>query len=259
MNWSRDYSTTKVRDTGSGMRGRVAAGAFAMATIFAASVPSAHAFPWSIDMFRGAAIQPLEVAPRVMPDGVLPVDGIHYNNHLGQPDGLPGADDQAVPEMKLETMTVKMHNPLHTTPENLKHGEQLFLTNCSPCHGINGAGDGSVVHLLAHKPANLMTGVSKNLPDGYIYGYIRNGGIWMPAYDDAMSSNERWQIVVYLRDLQDHYQGTQASAAETPSSMSSGSPNDTAAPNSNSGASSEAGSSNGFSGTGSPPATNTSH
>jgi mono/diheme cytochrome c family protein len=180
-----------------------------------ARAPVAQAFPWSIDMFRGAAIQPLDEPPRNMPDGVLPTDGIHYNNHLGQPDGLPGADDHAIPQMKLEAMTVKMHNPLQPTPQNLKHGEQLFLVNCSPCHGARGAGDGSVVHLLLHKPANLMTGVSKNLPDGYIYGYIRNGGIWMPGYSDAMTSNERWQVVVYLRDLQANYHGTEASAAAT--------------------------------------------
>jgi len=109
-------------------------------------------------MFRGAAIQPLDEPPRNMPDGVLPTDGIHYNNHPGQPEGLPGADDKAAPQMKLEAMTVKMHNPLQPTTENLKHGEQLFLTNCSPCHGPTGTGDGTVVHLLLHKPANLMTG-----------------------------------------------------------------------------------------------------
>lgn len=218
MNRSRKDSTAKAGSAHSRMWSRATAGAAALAAIFAASAPAAHAFPWSIDMFRGAAIQPLDVAPRVMPDGVLPVDGIHYNLHPGQPDGLPGAEEQAVPQMKLEAMTVKMHNPLQPTPANLRHGQQLFLTNCSPCHGSGGAGDGTVVHLLAHKPANLMTGVSKNLPDGYIYGYIRNGGIWMPAYNDAMSSSERWQVVVYLRDLQAHYQGTQASADATPAS-----------------------------------------
>jgi len=63
--------------------------------------------------------------------------------------------------------------------------------------------------------------VSKNLPDGYIYGYIRNGGIWMPSYNDAMSSNERWQVVVYLRDLQQNYHGTEASAAATTPDASS--------------------------------------
>lgn len=197
------------------MRGRIASGALAATAMLIARAPATYAFPWSIDMFRGAAIQPLDEPPRNMPDGVLPTDGIHYDNHLGQPDGLPGADEQAVPQMKLEAMTVKMHNPLQPTPENLKHGEQLFLANCSPCHGTGGAGNGSVVHLLLHKPANLMTGVSKNLPDGYIYGYIRNGGIWMPSYNDAMSSNERWQVVVYLRDLQANYHGTDASASAT--------------------------------------------
>src|ERR1700682_5767596 len=134
MSRSRNYSIAKARDARSKMRGRMAAAASAMATIVATSAPVAHAFPWSIDMFRGAAVQPLDVAPRVMPDGVLPVDGIHYDIHPGQPADLPGADDQAVPQMKLEAMTIKMHNPLQATPENLHHGEQLFVTNCSPCH-----------------------------------------------------------------------------------------------------------------------------
>jgi mono/diheme cytochrome c family protein len=176
---------------------------------------TAHAFPWSIDMYRGPAIQPLEVAPRVMPDGVLPVDGIHYNVHYDQPTDLPGIDEQAPPPMKLEAMTVKMHNPLQPTPDNLQHGANLFASNCAPCHGSIGRGDGTVVHLLAHKPADLLTGVSKNLPEGYIYGYIRNGGIWMPSYGDAMSSSERWQVVMYLHELQDKF-GSEEAAAPAP-------------------------------------------
>jgi mono/diheme cytochrome c family protein len=180
----------------------------ALGSVALVPVP-AHAFPWSTDMFRGASVQPLEVAPRVMPDGTLPVDGLHYNIHYGQPEGVP--DEEAIPPMKLELMTVKLQNPLQPTPDVLAHGKELFVTDCSPCHGLKGRGDGTVVHLLQHKPANLMTGVSKNLPDGYIYGYIRNGGIWMPSYDDAMSSKERWEVVVYLRSLEKKYGETEAS------------------------------------------------
>jgi hypothetical protein len=100
-----------------------------------------------------------------------------------------------------------------------------------------------VVHLLLHKPANLMTGVSKNLPDGYIYGYIRNGGIWMPGYSDAMTSNERWQVVVYLRDLQANYHGPEASAAATTPDASGAGSGATTPPNgSTDGGSSDAGS-----------------
>ena len=162
-------------------------------------------------MFRGPSVQPLAVAPRVMPAGTMPVDGIHYNIHYGQPAGMP--DEAAIPPMKLELMTVRLQNPLQPTPQVLARGKEIFETTCSPCHGLKGRGDGSVVHLLQHKPANLMTGVSKNLPDGYIYGYIRNGGIWMPSYDDAMSSKERWEVVVYLRSLEKKYGETEASSS----------------------------------------------
>jgi mono/diheme cytochrome c family protein len=196
-------------------RNAILAGFFTGGCLLSAAA-TAHAFPWSIDMYRGPAIQPLEVAPRVMPDGVLPADGIHYNVHYDQPKNLPGADEQAVPPMKLEAMTVRLHNPLQPTPVNLQDGSNLFASNCAACHGPLGRGDGSVVHLLAHKPADLLTGVSKNLPEGYIYGYIRNGGIWMPAYGDAMSSNERWQVVMYLRQLQNKYGGEEASAPAPP-------------------------------------------
>lgn len=190
--------------------GVFAAGVFALLA-FAMSAAPAHAFPWDIDMFVGPEVQPLEIAPRVVPDGILPVDGIHYNVHYGQPKGMPSLE--AIPPMKLELMTVKMHNPLQPTSNNLAHGKALFETTCAPCHGVNGRGDGSVVHLLQHKPANLMTGVSKNLPDGYIFGYIRNGGIWMPSYNDAMSATERWQVVLYVRSMQQKYGQTEASAA----------------------------------------------
>ncbi len=144
--------------------------------------PSAQAFPWSTDMYKGDAVQPQEMAPRVMPSGTLPINGIQ--------------------KMDLEQMTIGMKNPLKETPANLAHGKDLFLNTCLPCHGENADGNGPVAHLLQHKPTNLLTGISKNLPDGYIYGYIRNGGIWMPAYADAMSSDERWDVIMYMRSLQ---------------------------------------------------------
>lgn len=158
----------------------------AMAAMFVVvGANAAWSFPWSLDMYRGPAIQPLEVAPRDMPAGTLPIHGMR--------------------KMTLEEMTIELHNPLKPTPANLAHGKMLFDTDCAPCHALSGDGDGPVAHLLkAHGviPKNLVTGVAKNLPDGYIYGYIRNGGIHMPAYDDAMSSDGRWDVVMYVRKLE---------------------------------------------------------
>src|SRR5207245_4067729 len=73
----------------------------------------------------------------------------------------------------------------------------------------------TVSHKRKNKQANLLTYISKNLPDGYIYGYIRNGGVWMPAYNDAMSSTERWQVVLYVRDLERKLGSETASAPST--------------------------------------------
>jgi mono/diheme cytochrome c family protein len=146
------------------------------------SASPAHSFPWNIDMYRGAAVQPLSRAPRVMPTDALPVHG--------------------EPPMNREMATIKLKNPLTATRENLAHGKDLFNTNCAVCHGSNAVGDGPVVKILSRKPADLVHGVSKDLPDGYIYGTIRNGGIAMPSYDDAMSPTERWQVVLYVRSLQ---------------------------------------------------------
>ncbi len=148
-----------------------------------ALAPSAWSFPWDIDMYRGSPVQPLSRAPRVMPSDTMPVN-------------------RGEAPMSTEQMTVKLKNPLTATEENLSHGRDLFLTNCAPCHGESGVGNGPVAFLLKHQPKNLVTGQSKDLPDGYIYGVIRNGILLMPSYADAMSSSERWQVVLYVRSLQ---------------------------------------------------------
>ena len=184
------------RGLAKGIRSRLCVGTAAIAAFVVVGASAAWSFPWSIDMFRGPAVQPQEVSPRVMPEGTLPTN-----------TGSPPQD--------LEQATVKAHNPLKPTPENLARGKELFINTCSPCHGEGGHGDGTVAHLLhAHgfDPKNLVTGVSKNLPDGYIYGYIRDGGIHMPSYGDAMNSDERWDVVMYVRQLQAQAPGEKKTA-----------------------------------------------
>lgn len=134
-------------------------------------------------MFRGAAVQPLALPPRNLPDGVLPTHG-----------GAP-------PMSRAEAQDV-LRNPLIPSPEHLEHGRMLFETHCMPCHGSRARGDGPVAFQLATPPADLTQAQSTQRTDGYLYATIRNGGVAMPAYGDAMSAEERWQVVLYVRHLQ---------------------------------------------------------
>ena len=166
----------------------VLASAALLALSFTLPAPAAWSFPWDIDMYRGATVRPLTVAPRVMPEGTLPTT-------------TGGEPPPELPTTRAE-MTANEHNPLQPTPEDLAAGKSLYVTNCAPCHGASGSGDGPVAHLLKTKPKDIAKGVSKHLPDGYLYGTIRDGGITMPSYADAMSVHERWQLVMFVRSLQ---------------------------------------------------------
>ena len=161
---------------------RDAALAFAVVLVLGAA-GAAGAFPWSTDMFRGASVQPLAQPPRVMPSGTLPVSG-------------------GEPPMSREEAERTLRNPLVATSARLQHGKQLFETNCAPCHGVEGLGDGPVASHTLVPATNLMEGPARERSDGYVYATIRNGGTVMPAYGDAMSSAERWEVVLYLRQLQ---------------------------------------------------------
>ena len=162
---------------------RVTALIFAVAIAIALSPMPAICFPWSIDMYRGPEVQPYAEAPRVTPADTIPVHG-------------------GEPPMSLEQATIKMHNPLEPTPENLAKGKEQFTTYCAPCHGESGQGNGPVAHILAKPPKNLVSGTSKDLPDGYIYGTIRDGNLSMPSYAEEMPVEQRWQIIMYIRSMQ---------------------------------------------------------
>lgn len=134
-------------------------------------------------MFRGAAVQPLAVPPRVMPAGTLPIRG-------------------GEPPMAREVAAATLTNPLAPTTAHLAHGQRLFTSNCAPCHGATGMGDGPVADHTLIPAANLTLGQPTERSDGYLYATIRNGSVVMPAYGDAMSPTERWELVLYLRRLQ---------------------------------------------------------
>jgi mono/diheme cytochrome c family protein len=144
---------------------------------------TASAFPWSTDMYVGPAVQPFALPPRTMPGQVLPVSG-------------------GPPPMAREEAAHALRSPLAATPDHLARGGKLFLITCATCHGADGRGDGPTAFQTILPPANLTAGQPAQRTDGYLYATIRDGGNVMPAYGDATSDLDRWEIVLYLRELQ---------------------------------------------------------
>jgi hypothetical protein len=95
-------------------------------------------------------------------------------------------------------------NPLEAGTENLSRGETLFGRYCINCHGpkADGAGNLFTSGLYTFKPASLVNDKMKAVPDGEIYHVITVGQGVMMAHGGQIRPEDRWRIVMYVRELQ---------------------------------------------------------
>jgi copper transport protein len=89
-------------------------------------------------------------------------------------------------------------NPIPADAASIERGRLIYLANCSGCHGTDGAGAGAVT---GYRPSDL-AGVVPALTDGALAYRVTNGlaGTPMPGFATALSENDRWDLVNYLRD-----------------------------------------------------------
>lgn len=92
-------------------------------------------------------------------------------------------------------------NPVTAIPENLKAGADLFRDNCSVCHGEKGKGDG-IGQGTDTPPANFTDAkLMSSETDGSLFWKMSEGRGPMPSWKDTLSETQRWQLVNYLRKL----------------------------------------------------------
>lgn len=95
-------------------------------------------------------------------------------------------------------------NPIAPNADSIAIGQELYLQNCVPCHGLTGAGDGPVGRTLNPPPADLTAHTAPGVhPDSRLYDWITNGfaDSVMPAFSEQMTDDERWHVVNYIRTL----------------------------------------------------------
>lgn len=88
--------------------------------------------------------------------------------------------------------------------EVLSVGQKQFETQCALCHGSKGEGlnTTTVGQKMALKPPPLTSDKVKSWSDGRIYHVISEGQGIMPSYAAHVPQNVRWQLVNYIRHLQ---------------------------------------------------------
>ncbi len=92
--------------------------------------------------------------------------------------------------------------PLPVNEELLERGENRFKIFCTPCHGLQGDGNGMVAMRGMKHPPTYHQDRLRQSPNGYFYDVITNGFGAMLGYSAQIPPRDRWAIVAYVRALQ---------------------------------------------------------
>ncbi len=135
-------------------------------------------FNWITFMQVQPNFQPMENPQPVITD-TIPIEGVAYSLLLGAPP-----------------------NPVPADQVSLERGAELFDINCVVCHGTGGKGDGPMASHLENKVFDLTSFAIHSFTDGGIFITISMGvPEKMPALNENLTVQERWDVVNYVRSL----------------------------------------------------------
>jgi len=92
--------------------------------------------------------------------------------------------------------------PLPVDWKLLERGEERYNVFCSPCHGLQGDGNGVVTMRGMKRPPTYHQDRLRQSPNGYFYDVVTNGFGQMYGYSAQIPTRDRWAIIAYVRALQ---------------------------------------------------------
>jgi hypothetical protein len=98
----------------------------------------------------------------------------------------------------------------------LERGEERYKIFCTPCHGLQGDGNGMVAIRGMKRPPSYHQERLRQAPSGYFYDNITNGFGQMLGYSAQIPPRDRWAIIAYIRALQ---LSRNAKAADLPAEL----------------------------------------
>jgi len=95
-------------------------------------------------------------------------------------------------------------NPVTADGISLQRGEILFSIYCELCHGKLGQGDGPLSDYYEDRPIRPLTSPNVTAQfDGQLFRTISEGYSRMPPQAEALDTRERWDVINYLRTLEE--------------------------------------------------------
>ncbi len=150
--------------------------------------------------------------PRVPVTGSIPRDLKNKQRSSDQAGTMPYmyVDTE---ESRTAATAQLINNPYPISMDGLKRGKDLYNTFCAICHGEKGDGNGYLVRdanpatgdeggKYPVQPAILTNDEFTTTSNGRLYHAIMYGKNLMGGYADKMNSEERWQVIHYIRSLQ---------------------------------------------------------
>ncbi len=147
-------------------------------------------YPWDQDMVDQPSAKPQESPAPAEPDAIPIVGGETMPDPTTEEASSAAKDAAAV-----------IPNPVPASPESLARGAYLYGINCYVCHGKQGSGDGPVGRkFLTKAPVDLNEDYTQDQADGQLFFTLTRGRATMPFYRDALSIEERWDVINYVKD-----------------------------------------------------------
>jgi mono/diheme cytochrome c family protein len=100
---------------------------------------------------------------------------------------------------ELVSQQAELKNPVAPNSASLAQGKMLFDINCAMCHGSASAERGPVGKKLVPPPPGLDHSMVKGLSDSTMFKAVTFGFGRMPAFQDKLMPEERWNLVNFLR------------------------------------------------------------
>lgn len=161
------------------------------ALVLLGTSPAVWSYGWDKDMANQPSVKPQEAEAPAGP-GSVPVQG---GEILPAPKTTEEADEG-------KERAVSVLNPVQATAESIARGENFYHVHCATCHGPQGRGDGKVGAKFVDKaPADLTDAYVQDQADGQLFYTLTRGRNLMPHYRDALSQEERWDVVNYVKHV----------------------------------------------------------